>query len=147
MFTEIVVRYFHFISIFVLFSALVAEHLLLSKSMTRSQLQRVATLDAVYGVAALLALVTGLMLWFVVGKPAGFYTQNAVFHTKVLLFVIAALLSIYPTLFFVKNRKGNPHDTVVLPKPIIMLVRLELLIFAIMPLLGTLVSRSVGYFG
>jgi putative membrane protein len=147
MITEIFVRYLHFISIFTLFAALVAEHLLLSKSMTRSQLQRVATLDAVYGVAALLALVTGLMLWFVVGKPAEFYTQNAVFHTKVLLFVIAALISIYPTIFYVRNRKGNPDDTVVIPKPLIMMVRMELLIFTIMPLLGTLVSRSVGYFG
>ncbi len=145
--TEIIFRYVHFLSILGIFASLVAEHLLIAKSMTRAQIRRVSTIDAIFGLSALLALISGLLLWFVVGKPAEVYTQNGVFHAKIMLFVIVGLASIYPTLFFVKNRKGDATQTIDLPKPLIMVVRLELLIVALMPLLATMMSRGIGYFG
>lgn len=147
MITEIIFRYVHFLSILGLFAALVAEHLMIAKTMTRAEIRRVSTVDAIFGFSALLALVTGLVLWFVVGKPAEVYTQNGVFHAKVMLFVIVGLASIYPTLFFVRNRKGSADEEVTLPKPLIMVVRLELLLVALMPLLASMMSRGIGYFG
>ena len=145
--SEIIVRYFHFLSIFCLFAALVMEHLLIGKTMTRGEIKKMSVIDSIYGITAILVLTTGLLLWFVVGKPAGFYTQNAVFHTKLLLFVIIAALSIYPTLFYVKNRKGDANESITLPKPVVMLVRMQLLLLAIMPLLATLIAKGIGYFG
>src|SRR5436190_13518076 len=61
--TEIILRYFHFISIFAIVSTLVAEHLLLKKSLTRAEIGRLARIDAVYGIAALTLLCAGLTLW------------------------------------------------------------------------------------
>ena len=145
--SEIIVRYLHFISIFTIFGALVVEHLLISSSMTRAEIRKLSIIDAIYGIGAVLVLVSGLLLWFVVGKPADFYTQNGVFHTKLLLFVILAVISIYPTLFFLKNRKGPEDEVVSVSKSIVMVVRMELLLLAIIPLLATLMSRGVGYFG
>ncbi len=145
--SEIIIRYLHFLGIFTLFAALVSEHLLLAKTMKRSEIGRVSILDGVYGIAAVIVLISGLLLWFVVGKPADIYTQNAVFHTKVLLFVIIALISIHPTLFFLKNRKGPAEEEIILPKSIIMVVRMELLLLVILPLLATLMAKGVGYFG
>jgi len=144
---EIIVRYFHFIGIFILISSLVAEHLLLTKTMDRAQLKRIVVIDTIYGSAAAIVLITGLMLWFVVGKPAMFYSHNAVFHTKILLFVIMVLLSIYPTIFYYRNQKKSETSPIQLPKVVIMLVRMELLIFCIIPLLATLMSKGVGQFG
>lgn len=144
----ILFRYFHFILIFAIFSSLVAEHLLLKASMTRRELRSLATLDAIYGVSAILLVIVGLVLWFSVGKPADFYTKNWIFHIKVALFVIVALLSIYPTVFFMKNRKGTNLDEVIVPpKSIKMLIRLELLLLLIIPLLAALMAQGVGYFG
>ena len=53
----------------------------------------------------------------------------------------------YPTIFFMKNRKGNDLDTVIeVPASIIILLRLELLIIIIMPILATYMSLGIGTF-
>ncbi|MCB0642494.1 MAG: DUF2214 family protein, partial [Phaeodactylibacter sp.] len=71
-----------------------------------------------------------------------------IFHTKVTLVVIVSLLSIVSTLFFLKHRKGEDlEQTIVLPKRIKMIIRLELLLLLIVPLLATLMAKGVGYFG
>ena len=57
---EIILRYVHFISIFAIVSTLVAEHLLLKNDMTRAELNRVARIDGVYGLASLALLGAGL---------------------------------------------------------------------------------------
>lgn len=146
--TEIFLRYIHFISIFAIVSSLVSEHLLLKKELTRKELSRLARIDAVYGVAAMTLISVGLILWLgSIGKPAVYYTKNWIFHTKLTLFLTIALLSVYPTIFFFKNRKGNPEEVISIPKRIFWLLRLELLLLFLIPLLAGLMSRGVGFFG
>jgi putative membrane protein len=145
---EIVLRYLHFISIFTIFATLVSEHLLLKKSLTRAEVGRLARLDAVYGVAALTLLIAGLTLWLgSVGKPAIFYSKNWIFHTKLTCFLLVALLSIYPTVFFIKNRKGHQDEVIAVPKAIFWMLRIELLLLVIIPLLAGLMAHGVGFFG
>jgi putative membrane protein len=145
---EILVRYFHFITIFALVSSLVAEHLLLKKEMTRADISRISRIDAVYGLAAVLVVAAGLTLWFSgIGKPSVYYSKNWIFHVKVTMVLIVALLSIYPTVFFIKNRKGNSNDVITIPTMIFMLIRLELLLLLITPLFAALMARGVGFFG
>lgn len=146
--TELLLRYIHFISIFAIAATLVSEHLLLKQELTRKEIARLARIDAVYGVAALTLLGAGLTLWLgSYGKPAEFYSKNWIFHVKLSLFVCIGLLSIYPTVFFLKNRKGNPEEAVTIPGKIFWMVRLELLLLFIIPLLAGLMAKSVGYFG
>lgn len=146
--SEILLRYLHFISIFFLVSALVAEHLLLKGQMTRSEIQRLAIVDAIYGISALLAVTAGLFLWFGVGKPSIFYTQNWIFHVKVTLVILMAILSIYPTVFFIKHRKGSsPEELVTIPRSVKMLVRLELTLVLLIPLFAVFMAKGVGYTG
>lgn len=146
--TELILRYLHFISIFAIVGALASEHLLLKKILTRAELNRLAKIDAVYGVAAVVLLVVGLTLWLGgVGKPAVVYTKNWIFHLKLSLFVTIGLLSIYPTVFFLKNRKGNPAEEVTVPAAIFRMVRLELALLVIIPLLAGLMARGIGFFG
>jgi putative membrane protein len=145
---EIILRYVHFICIFAIVSVVVAEHLLLKKELTRTEITRLAKIDAIYGVAALVLLGAGLTLWFGdVGKPAIYYSKNWIFHLKLTLFLSIGLLSIYPTVFFIKNRKGNPVETVAVPTLIFWLLRIELLLLFIIPLLAGLMARGVGFFG
>lgn len=145
---EIFLRYMHFISLFAIVGSLVSEHLLLKKTLTRAEIGRLSRIDAVYGVAALVVLAAGLTLWFGdVGKPSVYYTKNWIFHIKVTLFLTIALLSIYPTLFFIKNRKGNPNESVTIPASIFWLLRFELTLLFIIPLLAALMARGVGFFG
>ena len=143
--TEIFLRYLHFISIFAIVGALVSEHLLLKKSLTRREIGRLSRIDAVYGIAALTLLGAGFTLWFGdVGKPAAFYSANPIFHTKISLFLLIGILSIYPTVFFIRNRKGVPDETVAVPKSVFWLLRFELLLLMIIPLLAGLMAKGVG---
>lgn len=146
---ESLVRYIHFLGIFAIVGALTVEHLLLKSQMTRAEIRRLSIIDGIYGIGAIVAVAAGLTLWFGgVGKPAEFYSKNFVFHTKVTLVVIMAILSIFPTVYFLKNRKGtSPEELVDIPKRIKMFVRIQLLLLVIVPLLATLMAKGVGYFG
>lgn len=144
---ELLLRYLHFISVFAIVGSLISEHMLLQKQMSRVAINKVAMIDAVYGVAALILLGAGLTLWLgSFGKPSIVYTKNWIFHTKLTLFLIVGLLSIYPTVFFLKNRKGNGDEIVHVPKIIFALVRFEILILFIIPILAGLMSRGVGLY-
>ena len=145
---EILLRYIHFISIFVIVSTLVAEYLLLKKQLTRNELKQLARIDAVYGIAALTLLIAGLTLWLgSYGKPSVYYTMNWVFHTKLTCFLAVGLLSIYPTLFFIRNSKGDPEETILIPGKIFWMLRLELTLLVVIPLLAGLMAHGIGYFG
>ena len=144
--TEIILRYVHFISIFGIVGSLVSEHLLLKKEMTPSELNRLSRIDAVYGLAALTLLGVGLTLWLSgVGKPSIYYTQNWIFILKISLFFTIGLLSIYPTIFFLKNR-GSKQEKIEIPSAIFWMLRFELLILFIIPLLAGLMAKGVGFF-
>jgi putative membrane protein len=146
--SEILLRYVHFISIFTIVGTLVSEHLLLKKTLTRAEIGRIARIDAIYGIAAVTLLAAGLTLWLGgVGKPSVYYTKNWIFHTKITFFLIIGLLSIYPTIFFIKNRKGDPAEQIAIPKSIFWMLRFELLLLFIIPLLAGLMARGVGFFG
>ena len=118
------------------------QHLWLAPQFDRTRLG-IAVVDAIYGASALLTLVAGVLLVAVVGKPAAFYLANPVFHIKATLFVVVALLSLYPTLLLVRASRC-PDATVTLPKSAIMVVRVELLLLLIMPLLAVLMAAGRG---
>lgn len=145
---ELVLRYFHFVSIFAIVGSLASEHLLLKPELTRAEIRRLSIIDAVYGLAALTLLAVGLTLWLSgIGKPSSWYSFNWIFHLKITCFLLVGVLSIYPTIFFIRNRKGNADERVQIPKTIVMMIRLELMLLFIIPLLAGLMSRGVGYFG
>ncbi len=145
---EIILRYLHFISVFAIVGALVSEHLLLKSALSRKDLLRLSKIDGVYGLAVLSLLGVGMTLWLGgFGKPTEFYSSNPVFHIKLTLFVVIGLLSIYPTVFFIKQAKGDPSETVLIPKTVFWMVRLELLILLIIPILAGLMAKGIGFSG
>lgn len=123
-----------------------AEHLLLKQSMKRKEIGRLAKIDGIYGFAVLVLLAAGMTLWLGgYGKPMEFYTQNALFQTKLGLFLLIGLLSIYPTVFFFKKRKGDPTELVEIPNSIFWTIRLELFLVFIIPHLAGLMAKGIGY--
>ena len=79
-----------------------------------------------------------------IGKPAAFYSSNPVFHTKLTLFLIIGIVSIYPSVFLGKNRKGEQSEEVVIPSALVWSVRVELLLLLLLPLLATLMAKGIG---
>ncbi len=146
---EIIVPYFHFLGIMALMGSLITEHLILKPGINNTQIKQLAVIDLVYGIAAVVVLATGLLRWFVYGKGSDYYLSNPFFHTKLTLFAIVAILSIWPTIRFLRWRKQvkNGESTEIsdkLVKNTLMFIRIELLLVAIIPLLAVLVARGVG---
>ncbi len=79
MYAEIIVKYLHFIFIFVVVSCVVAEHLLLKPQMTKAEIKRLSTIDGIYGLASILVVAAGLTLWFGIGKPKSLSAHAGLF--------------------------------------------------------------------
>jgi putative membrane protein len=145
---ELLLRYIHFISIFTIVGALVSEHLLIKKTLTRSEVERLAKVDGIYGLAVLILLAVGMTLWLGgYGKPTEFYSNNSLFHTKLTLFILIGILSIYPTVFFIKEKKGDQNEIIKVPSSIFWMIRLELLLLFVIPILAGMMAKGIGSFG
>jgi len=140
---DIFVRYFHFLGIITLASTLVGEHLLISKQMDMKSFKKLIVVDALYGVGATTTLITGGLLWLSIGKPAEFYSSNYLFHIKLTVFAVIGLLSIFPTVYFIRNRKLT-SEFITLPSYIIKIIRVELSLLLLLPLLGMLIAQGIG---
>ena len=139
----IIVKYFHFLTIMALSTSLVALNIKVSKEMTVKQFRKTVSINTFYNICMLLTLITGLLLWFVVGKSAEYYNLNWLFHTKLTIFAVMVALSINSTIFFIKNRKTG-LKTIKVPKSIILLVRIELILLVILPLIAVLIANGFG---
>ncbi len=139
----IFVKYIHFAGLLLLVSTLALEHFLVKPKMSPDEFRTLALVDMIYGVSSLIVLAAGLTLWFVVGKGASFYTANPIFHIKLSLFVLVGLLSVYPTVFFIRNRTSK-QILIEVPAKIVMIIRVELLLIFVIPLLAVLMAQGVG---
>jgi putative membrane protein len=126
-------------------SSLIAEYIILSKEVTEQQLKKIIKINAIYGYSTLLIFITGLLLWFSVGKTPEYYTSNWLFHTKLTTFILMGILSIRPTIFLLKN-KNSTQKTINIPKSVRLLVRIELVLLVIIPLLAVLIANGFGSF-
>lgn len=146
---EIAFAYLHYVSILLTVSALIAEKVLYQKPIDISRARRLARIDIVYFVGAMLILGTGFSraLWF--AKPSIFYFSNPVFWTKVGLFGLWALLSVPPTLHFLSWRKElSKNQAPKISDSEYRRVRFCLMsqagLAAMIPLLAVLMSRGIG---
>jgi putative membrane protein len=140
----IIFKYVHLVAVITMICCLAVEMMMLEKGLLRSELKKLSRVDAVYGVAAIVAVAAGLTLWFGVGKGAGFY-NNPVLHVKVGIVVVVGLISIVPTVYFIRNSKGDQSLQVSLPPYIRRLVIIQLLLLAIVPLLATMMANGLRF--
>lgn len=125
-------------------SFLVAELSLIRNQLSRSQIMIISKLDGLYGLTSILAVGAGFALWFGVGKPAEFY-NNPVFHVKLSLAILVGLISIIPTVFFIKNRKGDENQQVLLPNHIKTLIILQLTLLGVIPLFAVMMANGIRF--
>lgn len=78
--------------------------------MNAKVVERLVTVDRIYGAAAVFLLLTGLARTWWGLKGAAFYWSNWLLLLKVALFVIVALMSIKPTVMFIRWRRRLRAD-------------------------------------
>jgi len=146
------VAYLHFISIFLMFALLVLEHRLFKLPLDHARARSLVIVDLAYGASAGVVLLTGIAraLWF--AKGLDYYLHNAAFHALVGIFVLVALLSIYPTLTFLNWRNTlkagqAPQVEAAQGRRVLMVIRVELLAMLVLPLLASLMAHGIGMTG
>lgn len=105
MYTSAFMAFLHHLAAFTVVGALAAEVVLFKPPLTVVQARRVQRADQTFGAAATVLLIVGLLRVFYFEKGAGYYFSNAFFLTKFTLFIVAALISIYPTVLFISWNK------------------------------------------
>ena len=143
------VAYVHYLSFMVCFGALVLERRLIRPNPDRKDAIAMVITDVVYGLAALALLVSGILRVLYFGQGSEFYTHNPLFWWKVGAYLSVGALSLYPTvtyiLWAIPLRKGElPKVSEALAQRLGWILNIELVGFALVPLMAVLMARGVG---
>jgi len=142
--------FLHHLAAFTLVAALAVEVALFKPPLTVVQARRLQRTDLIFGVAAVVVLVVGMLRVAFFEKGPGYYWRDAFFLIKLGAFILAALISIYPTVTFLSWSKAlkagvAPEVGEARTRSVRMCMMLELT--AILVILGcaALMARGFGY--
>ena len=109
----IVLAWLHYLAFMFMAGAAVSQLFLLKLMPTAEAVKTVTRVDRIYGAAAGAVLLTGFARMPLAhgGKGVDYYLHTGAFHGTLTLFVLAALLSIVPTLRFIRWNKAAAAGT------------------------------------
>jgi putative membrane protein len=148
----VTLAFLHHVAAFLLVATLMVELVCLRNELTLSSARSILRMDAVYGIAASAVLVVGFLRVFYTEKGAAYYFVSGTFIAKIALFAIVGLLSIYPTVQFLRWRKAlRQQQLPVLAddtrRKIRMILHIELTLLFLMILCAVMMARGIGFLG
>ena len=144
--------FLHHVAAFALVAALTAELVLLKSELSAATMRKIVRTDMIVGLSAGVVLLVGLARVFHFEKGAGYYFHSWPFIGKLSVFILVAVLSIYPTITFLKWAKAlkqgalPPVDAGRL-RTLRMLIHAELAGIVLILLFAAMMARGVGFFG
>ncbi|MDR2333185.1 MAG: DUF2214 family protein [Burkholderiaceae bacterium] len=145
--TEALLAYAHFLAILTMTVFLASEAALCRKEwMNAAVVERLARVDMIYGISAIAVLLTGVARTWWGMKGTGWYWGQPLLHAKVTLFVVIGLLSIGPTVRFLRWRRqlrasgALPSEAEI--RNTRRLVMIEAHLLALIPLLAVFLARG-----
>jgi putative membrane protein len=148
----VTLAFLHHAAAFLLVATAMVELVVLRNELTLSSARSILRMDAVYGIAASAVLVVGFLRVFYTEKGAAYYFVSGTFIAKIALFAIVGLLSIYPTVQFLRWRKAlRQQQLPVLAddtrRRIRMILHIELTLLFVMMLCAVMMARGIGFLG
>jgi putative membrane protein len=144
---DALLAYLHFVAIFLTGFFLLLEWIRCREPVTPNRARLLFRMDLAYFLAALAALGTGFLRVFYGAKGSAFYFSNPVFHAKVGVFLLVAVLSIPVTLAYMRWNKTFRNGGASIPGREIRNVRIllwtELVLLALLPALAVLMARGI----
>ncbi|WP_339905394.1 DUF2214 family protein [Pseudomonas guineae] len=149
---QALVAYLHYLSVFLLFALLSIEHVQFKLPLNLRRARSLIITDIAYGICAGVVLFSGLARVLVYGKGLDYYLGNSLFHVKVGLFILVGLISVLPTFVFLNWRNSLnageiPQVSARQGRLVVLVIRLELLLLLVIPLLAVLVANGYGVSG
>lgn len=147
--TSAFMAFLHHLFAFTLVASLVYEFVAFRKGMTLEEARRIQRVDLAYGISAGLLLVVGLVRVFFYEKGVNFYVQSPFFWVKMAAFALVGLLSIDPTLRYIRwNRILKANQPPALSeaefKRTRLLLWLEVIGIGIILFAAALMARGIG---
>lgn len=139
----------HHLFAFALVASVVYEFIAYRKGMTVEEARRIQRADLIYGISAGILLVVGLLRVFYFEKGPVFYNQNPFFWVKMVAFILVGLLSIDPTIRYLKWNKTvrenqAPEITDTEFKRTRLLLTLEVIGLAVIMFAAAFMARGIG---
>ena len=150
--TIVTFPFLHHVAAFMLVASATVELVMLRGELTLASARSLLRIDALYGASAGVVLIAGLVRVFYTEKGSAYYFASGTFIAKMALFVTVALLSIYPTMQFMRWRRDvKEQRTPVLSaqriRRIRMVLHLQLVLLVGVILCAVLMARGVGFLG
>jgi putative membrane protein len=141
--------YAHHLAAFALISLLAIEWMLVRPNLKNIDISTLSKVDLWYGLVALALLIVGVarLLWGEKGWEP--YLYNPVFIFKIGAFVLAGILSIWPTLTYPKWRRAQSTAANYQPEAQDVLrvrrfIQVQFLFLLGIPLLAAMMARGIG---
>jgi putative membrane protein len=146
---SIAVAWLHYIGIMLLLGSVLGEHLALKQELTAAQARTIQILDMILGGSATLVLITGIIRMYT-EKGVDYYLHDGAFHALVGVFVVIGLLSIYPTVVFLRwrpdTRAGRGQQLAAAQhRKLQMVIRTETALLLLAPLFATWMAHSASF--
>lgn len=146
---EAILAYLHLLAILTMVVFISSEAALCRVQwLNAAVVERLAKVDLVYGIAAIMVLATGVArtVWGV--KGTSWYWTNPLLHVKLTLFIIVGVISIFPTMTYFRWRKAL-RATGALPaeadiRKTRKLVMVQAHLIALIPLVAVFLARGFG---
>jgi putative membrane protein len=142
----------HHLLVFALAGVLAFELGAVRAGMAGKDVLRVARADAWYGILAAAILAVGFSRAIFAAKGWAYYSVNLFFWAKITAFAIVGLLSILPTLAYLRWRRAARAEAAFVPSEaevrwVKRILWLEALVFAFIPLFAAAMARGYGVLG
>jgi len=136
----------HHVLIFGIFGILFTEFMSLRPGMSHAATVRIASIDLWYGILAGAVLLIGFGRAIYAAKGWAYYSHNAFFWAKMAGFAAIGLLSVPPTMEFIRWRKlaAAPDDAAV--KSARRYLHAELGLFVLLLVFAAAMARGYGEF-
>jgi putative membrane protein len=136
----------HHILVFALFGVLAAELVLMRRGVDLATVARVGRIDLWYGILAGLIIAVGFSRAVFAAKGWLYYSHNLFFHAKIGTFVLIGLLSVPPTIGYVRWRKAGAAPSDAQVASVRGYLWAELALFALLPAFAAAMARGYGEF-
>jgi len=150
MYSSAVMAFLHHLAAFTVVAALAVEVAMFKPPLTVQQARRLVGTDAIFGAAATVVLIVGLLRVGFFEKGPAYYWHDLFFLIKFGAFVVAGLISIYPTVTFLSWRKAIragavPEVSAERTRRVRMCLMLELTAIVVILGCAALMARGAGY--
>jgi putative membrane protein len=141
---DVILAIAHHVLVFGLFGILFSEFVAVQRGMSPAVVTRIASIDLWYGLLAGLILIVGFSRAVFAAKGWGYYSHNVFFWAKIGVFAVIGLLSVPPTLVFIRWRRAGvtPVDPEV--RGVRRFLYAELGLFALLPAFAAAMARGYG---